>query len=269
MTPALHRNAAHATLGTRSRNAPPVYKNMCAMTRSTPLRWLQAVALGATIGILVTGPGIAVAQDDDWGSGTLRGTDHVNLGGYLVIGGLTGFETFRDDAGQDFDSTFGFVLKGGARLHRNFAAEVEGNFLSGFDTVVDLRNNPDIPAGFPPFAALTVDGGNVTVNAVAYLPLGRIQPKAVVGLGGMWARLRSTYPVSVVCGPSFWYYWYCTGAYARIASGGGFVMRFGGGVDFQIADDWALVVDATYVKPFGELEDLTYVNLNWGIRFDF
>jgi hypothetical protein len=240
------------------------------MTRSTPLHWLRAAALGAAICILFTSQGVAAAQDDYWGSGTPRGDDHVNLGGYLMIGGLTGFETFQRDGGQDFDSSFGFVLKGGARLHRNFAAEVEGNFLSGFDTVVDLRNNPGIPAGFPPFAALTVDGGNVTVNAVAYLPLGRIQPKAIVGLGGMWARLRSTYPVGVVCSPSYYfYYWYCADTYAQLASRGGFVMRFGGGVDFQIGDDWALVVDATYVKPFGDVEALTYVDLNWGIRFDF
>jgi hypothetical protein len=215
------------------------------------------------IGILVVGPGAAQAQ------GNWSGDDYVNLGGYMVIGGLTGFEAFDGDGGQDFDSSFGFVLKGGARLHKNFAAEIEGNFLSGFDTTVDLQGNPAVPPGFPPFANLTIDGGNVTLNAKAYLPLGRIQPNAIVGLGGMWSRLRSTYPVTVVCGPSYWFYWYCSGAYARLASDGGFVMRFGGGVDVQMGEQWALVVDATYVMPFGSIEELSYVNLNWGVRFDF
>jgi len=234
---------------------------------TTPAR---ALVVGITIGLLVTGPGTAVAAQDAWSSqSSWRGKDHVNLGGYLVIGGLTGFEAFQRDGGQSFDGSMGFVLKGGARVHPYFAAEVEGNFLSGFDTVVNLTNVPSPPAGLPPAVGLTIDGGNVTVNAKAYLPLGRIQPHATVGLGGMWARLRSTYPVTVVCTPSWYYYWYCNGAYARLASGGGFAMRFGGGVDLQVTDDWALVVEAAYVRPFGEIEDLSYVNLNWGVRFDF
>jgi len=232
-------------------------------------RFIHTVVLGMTLGVLVIGPGVARAQESWSGQNTFSGHDYVNTGGYMMIGGLTGFEAFSGDGGQDFDSTFGFVLKGGARFNPYIAAEVEGNFLSGFDTVVNLTNNPAIPAGFPPSVALTLDGGNVTVNAKAYFPLGRFQPNAIIGLGGMWTRVRSTYPVSVVCGPSFYFYWYCTGAYAQLASGGGFVMRFGGGVDVQLGDTWALVVDATYVKPFGSIEEFSYVNLNWGVRFDF
>ena len=233
----------------------------------------RAAVLGALIGVLVAGPGPAHAQSaGGWtDKSNWSGSEHVNTGGYLMIGALTAFEAFQDDGGQDFDNSFGFVLKGGSRFHPLFAAEIEGNFISGFDTLVNISDNPGFPgSNLPPLIGLTVDGGNVTANAVAYLPLGRIQPKAIVGLGGMWARLRSTNQVSVVCGPSYYsFYWYCTGAYAQLASDGGFVMRFGGGVDVQLGEAWALVVDGTYVMPFGSIDELSYVNLNWGVRFDF
>lgn len=230
----------------------------------------RSLAIGSMLGVLIAGPVLAQANDP-WTSGSsYRGHDYVNTGGYMVIGGLTAFETFQNDFGQQFDTSFGFVLKGGARLNPFLALEVEGNFISGFDTLVNISNNPNFPgSGLPPVVGLTVDGGNIMGNVVAYLPLGRIQPKAIVGLGGMWARLRSTNQVGVVCGPSFYYYWYCTGAYAQLGSTGGFVMQFGGGVDVVLGDNWALVIESTYVKPFGSIEDLTYVNLNWGVRFDF
>jgi len=222
------------------------------------------------IGILAAGPAVAQGADPWTSQSSWQGHDHVRTGGYVVIGGLTAFETFQNDSGQDFDNSFGFVLKGGGRINPYLALEVEGNFISGFDTVVDISGNPSFPgSGLPPQVGLTVDGGNITGNAVLYFPLGRLQPKAIVGLGGMWARLRSTNQVGVVCGPSFNFYWYCTGAYAQLGSTGGFVMRFGGGFDLQLGDEWALVVESTYVKPFGSVADLTYVNLNWGLRFDF
>jgi len=29
------------------------------------------------------------------------------------------------------------------------------------------------------------------------------------------------------------------------------------------------VTETTYVKPFGDLTDFGYINLNWGIRLEF
>lgn len=241
------------------------------MSRGVFGQFTRCLAIGMMLGVLIAGPA-AAGPGDPWNSSTnYRGHDFVNLGGYMMIGGLTAFETFQRDFGQEFDNSMGFMLKGGARVHPFLAFEVEGNFISGFDTQVNISNNPNFPtSGLPPLVGLTVDGGNITGNIVAYLPLGRIQPKAIVGLGGMWARLRSTNQVGVVCGPSFYYYyWYCTGAYAQLGSTGGFVMRFGGGVDVTLGDNWALIIEATYVKPFGSIDELTYVNMNWGLRFDF
>ena len=75
--------------------------------------------------------------------------------------------------------------------------------------------------------------------------------------------------MTTVCGPGWYWGWWCTGAYARLADGGGFVIKGGGGVDLSISEDWALTVEATYVKPFGTLAEFHYLNLNWGIRFNF
>lgn len=229
---------------------------------------LDACARGFILALatLALSTGQAYAQGSWTSADNYQGQDFVNTGGYMMIGGLTGFEFFQRDGGQEFDSSFGFVLKGGARFNPYLAAEIEGNFLSGFDTVVNVAGNPNVPPGVNALA-LTVDGGNVMANVVAYFPLGRVQPKAIVGLGGMWARLRSTNPVGTVCGGGF--FWYCTGAYAQLGSSGGFAMRFGGGVDVYLSEDWALVLESTYVKPFGSIEELTYLNLNWGVRFDF
>ena len=46
-------------------------------------------------------------------------------------------------------------------------------------------------------------------------------------------------------------------------------MKFGGGLDYYVTRDWALVLDAAYVLPFGDLEDLRYISFNWGFRFNF
>ncbi|MBW2231722.1 MAG: outer membrane beta-barrel protein [Deltaproteobacteria bacterium] len=202
------------------------------------------------------------------------GHQWVDTGGYLFLGGMTAWENFEDTGNigdprpaADFSTSLGFTIKGGYRFMPYLAAEVEGNFLSGFDTLVNVPAGQ--PPGVPPVFPLTVDGGAITFNALAYFPLGRIQPHAIFGLGGNWMNLRTTYPVATVCSPSWYYWWYCRGVYAQLRDGGGFVIRAGLGLDVNVSEDWAIVVDATYVKPFGDLESLPYINMNWGVRFNF
>lgn len=241
------------------------------MSRRSLDRSIRAVLIGL---LCFAGAGIANAQDSWMDGSTEGGNDFVNTGGYMILGGLTGFDNFSNPTNvptPSIDSSFGFVLKGGARLNSFLALEAEFNYLSGFDMNVNISGLPGYAgSGLPPTVALTLDGGNVTFNAVAYFPLGRFQPKAIVGLGGMWAELRTTNVTSTVCYPGwYWYGWYCTGAYTNIGNEGGFVMRFGGGADLYLTDTFALTVDATYVLPFGSISDLAYTNLNWGVKFDF
>jgi len=186
---------------------------------------------------------------------------YTDPGGYLVIGGISAFESFQNTQGTPIDDSLGFNIRGGYRFLPQLSAELELDFISGFDFEFDL---PVAPGR----AALTIDGGTLTANAKAHLPLGRIQPFGLVGLGGMWARLRTTHPVGTTCTPYYWY-WYCTGTYAELGNNGAFVMKFGGGVDLYLSEDIALTLDAAYVMPFGKLEDLTYTHFGWGARFAF
>ena len=116
----------------------------------------------------------------------------------------------------DFDNSLGFQMRFGVRGHKYLALELEGDFISGFD--VDV---PPIVTGEPlaTRGKLSADGGNVTVNARVYFPLGRFQPYGLVGIGGNWMRLRSRYDTGVTCQPSWgWGYWCC----GRLCNGPGF-----------------------------------------------
>lgn len=189
--------------------------------------------------------------------------DYAAPGGYLILGGLNAFQHFSNTGGNDFTDSWGFEMRGGYRMNPFLALEVGGDFLSGFETNAFVQQTGRREA-------LTIDGGNITANAKVHLPwFGRLQPYGMFGLGGQWARLRSTYQTGTVCGPGFNFYWYCTGTYAQLGNAGGFVMKFGGGTDFWITEDWGLTIDATYVMPTGSLEDVPYTNLGWGVKFKF
>jgi hypothetical protein len=191
-------------------------------------------------------------------------------GGYLILGGLTGFQVFQNLNGQPFDHSLGFEIRAGYRMNPFLAFEVEGDFLSGFNTRFDIPpGTPGAPPGGIPNAALTIDGGNIGVNVKGHVPgLGRLQPYGLFGIAGQWNRLRSTYTVGTICSPGYWGWW-CQGAYAQIGTQGAFIMKFGAGTDLWITEDWALTVDAAYVLPVGKLSNLTYVSMGWGVKFKF
>ena len=187
--------------------------------------------------------------------------DFVNTGGYIVLGGVTAFNNFSDIPPTfNFDTSLGFMLRGGYRIDRYFSVEAEGNFLSGWDT--DDTVVPGIDA-----SDFTLDGGIATINALAYLPLGRFQPHLTVGLGGMWGQLRTTASTSEICGPNE--FWFCQPVYSQLGHSGSFVMKFGGGLDFYVTRDWAIALDVAYVLPFGDLDDLQYTSFTWGFLFNF
>jgi hypothetical protein len=204
---------------------------------------LAAIA-GAFAMALSLSPSPASARDDD---------DYGRA--YIVLGGLTAFPNFQDmdplsfspSGPLSFDTSLGFQFRGGYRFNRIFALEGGVDFVSGWDS--QLLST----IGGPVNTKMEIEGGNVTVNALAYLPfpMGRFEPYALVGLGGMWSSVRPVgeTPPGSCCG--------------------GFVMKFGGGSDFYVTDDWALTVDVAYVLPVGSIENLQYVSLGWGARFHF
>ncbi len=184
-------------------------------------------------------------------------------GAYITLMGVNIFEHF-DDTGQDFDNSWGFDIRGGYRINKWFAVEGQLEFVNGHEVEIDLE-----PAGYPAgtTAYLTVDGGNGGLNGKLYAPwFGRIQPYALAGIGGQWARLRTTYPTGFVCDPIFWW---CTGTYTKLGNSGAFLAKFGGGADFWFSEDMAAVVDATFNLPTGDLKDLRSTSLSWGFVFRF
>jgi opacity protein-like surface antigen len=206
------------------------------------IKRLSAIAIASAIAL---SPAPAAARDD-------------YSRAYVVLGGLTAFETFSNDAGLSFDTSLGFQLRGGYRFNRFLALEAGMDIVSGW--------NSKGTVGGPPGTGLVINGGNATVNILAYFPIGRLEPYALAGLGGMWTKVRSVDVSGTGCTPGS-AAWYCNGIYA--GPGGGFVMKFGGGADFYFTDAWALTVDVAYVLPVGPIEDLRYVNLGWGARFHF
>ena len=136
--------------------------------------------------------------------GPASAEEFVDPGGYLVLGGITAFEQFQDTGGTPIENSLGFEIRGGYRFTRNLSVEGQLDFWSGFDLTVDFDDaEPEVPDT----GELTVDGGIFTANVKAALPFGRIQPYALAGLGGMWARLRSTYPTGTICTPGYWGWW--------------------------------------------------------------
>jgi hypothetical protein len=81
----------------------------------------------------------------------------------------------------------------------------------------------------------------VTTNFKAHLPLGRFQPFALAG-GGMMAAFDDSKAI---------------------------VLRFGAGLDFYVTKHFVLNVGADYLIPFGDLEDLEYISVGWGVQYRF
>lgn len=185
-------------------------------------------------------------------------------GMYVVLGGLNNFENFPKDNPFENDATYGnsmgFQARFGARFLPYLAAEIQGDFISGFDVTVPTEDAGRIP--------LSLEGGNITGNIRAILPLGRFEPYAKVGVGGMWSNLVTGFYTGSVCTPSYWGWW-CSPTRTRLADAGAFVAKFGGGVDVWITEDFALVFDAEYVLPTGELTGQQYVNFGWAAKFKF
>jgi opacity protein-like surface antigen len=184
--------------------------------------------------------------------------EYCDPGWYIILGGLTGWDQFRNTEGADIGTTLGFELRGGYRVLEYFAAEGQIDFLSGFR----LRT------GDPDVGDLEIDGTVFTANAKGYLPFGRFQPYGLVGLGGMFARVRTAEAIGTICTPGF-YGWWCRGVYGRLEDGTDGVARLGGGFDIFVTEQIAINLDATYILPFGKLDELRYISFNWGAKFKF
>ncbi len=164
----------------------------------------------------------------------------ARVGIYVGLGGLFALENFDRDAAIAGDAldigagdAGGFEMRGGYRMHPNFAGEVLFQWYSGFsvnDRATDVNDH--------------FNGWSLTANAKGYPLLGRIQPYAVAGIGALVFNEKR-------------------------GNDHGFVARMGGGIDVFISDTVVVDLEIVYVFPAGSLDDYQFTTFAAGIQYRY
>lgn len=164
---------------------------------------------------------------------------YARTGPYLGLAGSLGIYTGLENSlpgNADVDEPVGMNGRIGYRLHSLFAVEAAAEWLPEAD--VDVFGS-DIG---------TVESWTATLNGKAYPLSGRFQPFGLVGLGAMIAE----------------------GDGAGLSNKEyGFAARFGGGVDIYLTAKLMAAFEISYVLPTGDLNDLDFVSLGWGLGYRF
>jgi opacity protein-like surface antigen len=189
---------------------------------------MQARALVLAVAAVVWTVGMARAD----------GEEFARSGGF-VGGGFLGALNETDFADLTGDS-LGFEVRGGYRFHRHFA--VEGQ--------VTYTHNIGGDFGATEFNFETVTG---TVNLKGYLLPGRVQPYALVGIGGTHAHLETEVFDTTVSEDS-------TNA---------FTFRGGGGIDIYLAPSVHLYTEATYLLLTGDFDGDGMIPIVFGAQYRF
>ena len=99
--------------------------------------------------------------------------------------------------------------------------------------------------------AIELETLTFTGNVKGYLLTGRVQPFLLAGVGLMQVEAKDTVGVGLSIEEE------------------DFAARFGGGVDFYINPNIAVVIDVGYVLPTGDLDGLDYVSFSGGFQYRF
>jgi opacity protein-like surface antigen len=162
--------------------------------------------------------------------------DYARRGFYLGGGGTYAFENFQDTGGIDFDDSIGANALVGYRLFSRFATQVSFEWVEGFELDEDA------------FFDLEVETFLLTFDVKAVPLTGRFQPYLVAGVGALYAETE-------VLGTDF--------------DDADFAARAGAGIDLYLTRNIFLALEAAYVLPTGDVEDLDYVSTRWGLGFRF
>ena len=215
----------------------------------------ESTAAAVLVGIVCSS--VALTAEDE-----VDKDDFARRGWLVGVAGSYAVETFQDDAESDLqgvlgpevnlsvDDSFGFNGRVGYRCHRRFSAEVEVEWLDGFDA--DLTQ-----PGVDQLAHVYYEPVVVTTNVKGFILTGRYQPFLLLGAGAMTADIKLRDSV----GLEF------TGL--RSETENAFALRFGGGIDLYATENVVLNVGVDYVLPFGNLDDLDYITIGWGVQYRF
>ena len=193
-------------------------------------------------------------------TGLARATepDYATDGFYLGAGAAFAWDNF-DRLGRfesDPDMAFGFDAWGGYRFLSFLAAELQIEYLDGFDSKREISLgiiNPPVRGSIKTkMKAVTFTG-----NLKAYLPLGRFQPFVLAGVGlGHIERDLLVSGLFVVSGRIH---------YSETA----LAARFGGGIDVYLTGALAFQLASSYVLQTGDLDGFDYVSLIAGLQYRF
>jgi len=176
----------------------------------------------------------ASMQDDKKGGGDAGAEDFGRKGPYAGFSLIQGFENFDTPSGVSADdSDIGIGLRGGMRMEKNWAIEGVLESVGGYE----------IDAG--PFSE-DLDMLTLGAQGKYYFSDRKVQPYALAGLGLVRADIdRFNFDDS--------------GTYFRI----------GGGADFYLNRDVALFGELNINQLFGDVHDLDYFALQFGVLVRF
>jgi len=154
--------------------------------------------------------------------------DYSREAAYVGVGGAFAAENFSHRGGHD--DTGSILFRAGYRGLPNVAVEFLGEVLPEFQG----RGSGN-----------DVNGFAVTVNGKLLLPLGRLEPYLIAGIGLLDIdeddrRQRDD-----------------------------FAFRGGVGVDVHLSPHWTIYGEAAYLLPTGEVDDYDYATVGGGILFRF
>lgn len=157
-------------------------------------------------------------------AGAEQGPDYARVGGYAGLAAAGGVQTKHGD----LDSNWSGGLNGrvGWRGTRWFAFEVFNEFM------VDFHDTNQRAYSF-------------TGNAKVPIPLGRVEPYALAGMGLLYTKWAGT----------------------TKGDNTGFATRWGVGLDIYATKNWVVNTEAAYVLPVGSARDLDYVSLGIGFLY--
>lgn len=187
------------------------------------------------------------------------GDEYSRNGVYFMPTAAFAIERFES---RDLENSYGAGARLGYRFHPHLAAEVEYQWLGGFDCEGHARC---YVTGGPEVGGLKIKEYSAhvgTVNAKAFVLTGRVQPYALVGVGGGSFEVNKEARILLPDGESY-------GESSYSSHRGDFVSRYGIGVDLYGDESWAMFTEAAYVLPFGSLRDLDYVSIEWGFLWRF
>ena len=192
-------------------------------------------------------------------------------------------------ADLDGGPSIGVSARVGYRFHPNVSAEVQAEWLKPFEFNVrtrDLvRKTPALnvpfsppappPGGTPPtdgelryvkFATAEIEPWVITGNVRGHLLTGAYQPFLLVGVGLMTTKVKLKVKDSVgegSAGRDF------RNSLSEPDRRTGFAARLGGGIEVYANEHFVFTLGVDYVLPTGDVKDLDYVSVGWGLEYRF